>query len=115
MVPVRDIGVALRGAAAVLSLVGFSGVAFADTESPAITMLGAPLTLVQSTTALSPPTLRFHRDGRLHATWIEKNAVQGEVKTAALSADHSAVAQVSVNPPGAGLGEPVLAGLGVGQ
>jgi hypothetical protein len=65
-------------------------------------MLGVPLTLVQSTAALSPPTLRFQRDGLLHAAWIEKNGVQGEVKTAAIPADHPAIAQVSVNPPGAG-------------
>ena len=102
MVPVREIGVAVCGAATLLALVGFSSGASAHNESQAVTMLGAPLTLVQSTTALSPPTLRFHRDGRLHAAWIEKNGVQGEVKTAAISADHSAVAQVSVNPPGAG-------------
>ena len=67
MVPVSEIGVAVCGAATLLALVGFSSGASAHNESQAVTMLGAPLTLVQSTTALSPPTLRFHRDGRLHA------------------------------------------------
>jgi hypothetical protein len=102
MVPVREIGMAMCGAAALLALVGFSSGASAHNESEAVTMLGAPLTLVQSTAALSPPTLRFHRDGLLHAAWIEKNGVQGEVKTAAVPADHSAITQVSVHPPGAG-------------
>lgn len=102
MVSVREIGVALRGAATLLTLVGFSSGASAHNESQAVTLLGTPLTLVQSTTTLSPPTLRFQRDGRLHAAWIEKNGVQGEVKTAVIPADRSAVAQVSVNPPGAG-------------
>ena len=102
MVPVREIGVAVCGAATLLALVGFSSGASARNESQSVTMLGVPLTLVQSTAALSPPTLRFQRDGLLHAAWIEKNGVQGEVKTAAIPADHPAIAQVSVNPPGAG-------------
>ena len=59
MVPVREIGVAVCGAATLLALVGFSSGASARNESEAVTMLGAPLTLVQSTAALSPPHFGF--------------------------------------------------------
>ena len=48
MVPVSEIGVAVCGAATLLALVGFSSGASAHNESQAVTMLGAPLTLVQS-------------------------------------------------------------------
>ncbi|HQY56391.1 MAG: hypothetical protein WBB60_03045 [Nitrospira sp.] len=71
MVPVRDIGVAVCGAAALLALVGFSSGASAQNDSESVTMHGAPLTLVQSAAAFSPPTLRFQREGGLHAAWIE--------------------------------------------
>ena len=72
MIPVREIGVGVCGAATLLTLVGLSSRVSNQNELPAVTLFGAPLTLVQSTTTLSPPTLRFHRDGRLHAGRIEK-------------------------------------------
>lgn len=102
IVPAREIGVAVCSAATLLTLVGFGSGASAYDGSQAVTMLGEPLTLVQSTTVLSPPALQFHRDGLLHVAWIEKNGGQGEVKTTAIPADHSTVARVSVSPPGVG-------------
>ncbi len=102
MLRVCDVVVALRGAAALLPLVVFGGVACAESELQAVTILGAPLNLVQATTVISPPALRFHQDGRLYAAWIEKSGMQGEVKTALVPDDRSAAAQVQVNPSGVG-------------
>ena len=99
MVPVRDIGVAVCGAAALLTLVGFSSGASGRNESESVTMLGAPLTLVQSVAALSPPTLRFHRDARLHAAWIEES---GEIYVAGLdgrNTDRRGAGSVSLGMP----------------
>ena len=99
MVPVRDIGVVLRGAAVLLILVGANGVACADNESQTVTMHGAPLTLVQSTAVISPPSLRFHRDGRLRAAWIEKS---GEIYVAWLdgrNTDRRGAGSVSFGTP----------------
>ena len=56
MIPVREIGVGVCGAATLLTLVGLSSRVSNQNELPAVTLFGAPLTLVQSTTALSPPT-----------------------------------------------------------
>ena len=102
MQPVVHSNELVCGAAALLMLVGFSGSALAGTDADGIILNGSPLTLAQSTTALSPPALQFQRDGRLHAAWIEKSGSQGEVKTAAIPADRSPVAQIAVNAPGGG-------------
>lgn len=102
MVLVREIGVALCGAATLLTFSSFSSVASAQNDSQTVTMLGAPLTLVQSTTTFSPPALQFHRDGLLQAAWIEKNGAQGEVKTARIPSAQPAATPVRVNPPEGG-------------
>ena len=102
MASVHEIGVAVCGAATLLTLVGFSSGVSNQNEPTAVTLLGAPLTLVQSTTPLSPPTLGFHRDGRLHVAWFEKSGAQGEVKMAAIPSDHSTIVPILVSPPGTG-------------
>jgi len=97
-----DNGAALRISAALLAMVGSGGVALADNESQVAMMFRAPLMPVQATTAISPPALRFQRDGLLHAAWIEKIGVQGDVNAVRVSSDQSAIIPVRVNPSGGG-------------
>lgn len=102
MVLGREIGVALCGAATLLACFSVTGVACAGSDSQPVMMLDAPMTLAQSTTALSPPALQFHRDGLLQVAWIEQAGARGDVKTARVSAAQPAATPVRVNPPDGG-------------
>ncbi|MBI4000685.1 MAG: exo-alpha-sialidase [Nitrospira defluvii] len=99
---VRDFRTALRVVVALLAMSGSAHLACADNERQAAVILEAPLKLVQATTALSPPTLRFNHEGLLHAAWVEKSGLQGEVKTAQVPAGQSAATMVQVNQTGSG-------------
>ncbi len=100
--PMCDFGAVLRVTAAVLTMVGSGGAALADNETQVAAMLGAPIKIVQTTAAISPPTLRFRGDGRLYASWIEKSGMQSDVKAAHVPTDQSATSPIQVNPSGAG-------------
>src|SRR5574338_772392 len=102
MCRVPDFSVVLR-AAVVLFLMSDSGaVTSAENGRQAAVVLEAPLTLLQATTTISPPTLRFSREGQLHVAWIEKSGGQGEVTTAQVPAGQSAATPVRVSPAGGG-------------
>ncbi len=79
---VRDFRTAVTVVVGLLALGGSASLASADGEHQAAIILEKPFALVQSTAALSPPSLRFTRAGLLHAAWVEKGGLQGEVKTA---------------------------------
>ncbi len=99
---VRDFRTALRVVVVLLAMSGSASLACADNDRQAAVILEAPLTLVQAMTALSPPTLRFNREGLLHAAWVEKSGLQGEIKTAQVPAGQSAATMVQVNQAGSG-------------
>ena len=94
---------AVMRAAAILLTIAWSGTAVSGGDDPRIALaLEAPLKLVQTATTISPPTLRFNREGRLHAAWVAKNGAQGEVKTAQVPADQPTASVVQVNSAGGG-------------
>ena len=102
---VRDFRSILRVVVALLAMNGPATVASAENDLQAAIRLEAPFKLAQATTALSPPTLRFDREGLLHAAWVEKSGLQGEVKTAQIpeaSGGNLALSMVQVNQVGSG-------------
>jgi hypothetical protein len=89
-------------AATLLTIAAFDTALFGG-EDPRIALaLEAPLKLVETTTTLSPPTLRFSREGQLHAAWVEKSGVQGEVKTAQVPGGQPSATPVQVKSAGIG-------------
>lgn len=101
---IRDFHTALRVAAALCVMTGVALPASADNDRQPAISLQAPIKLAQSTAALSPPVLRFTRDGLLHAAWVEQSGPQGEVKTAQVPAGKPAITTVQVNQSGRGPG-----------
>lgn len=99
---IRDFRIALRVVVALLAMSGSANFACAENDRQAAVILEAPLKLVQATTALSPPTLRFDHEGLLHAAWVEKSGLQGEVKTAQIPVGNPAISMVQVNQAGSG-------------
>lgn len=102
MCRVPDFSVVLRAAVVLFLMSGSGAVASAENGRQAAVVLEAPLTLLQATTTVSPPTLRFSREGQLHAAWIEKSGGQGEVTTVQVPAGQSAATPVRVSPAGGG-------------
>jgi len=100
---VRDFRTAFMAVVALLAMSGFANLAGADDHDPrAAISLEAPIRLVQTTSALSPPAIRFTPDGRLHVAWVEKGGPQGEVKTAEVPPGSSVITAVQVTRAGRG-------------
>lgn len=98
----RDFRTVLRVIVALLVMSGSADFICAENHRQAAVILEAPLQLVQATTALSPPSLRFDHEGLLHAAWVEKSGLQGEVKTAQIPVGAPAILMVQVNQAGRG-------------
>jgi hypothetical protein len=81
---------------------GSGAVASAENGRQVAAVLEAPLTLLQTTTTISPPALRFTREGQVHAAWIEKRSGQGAVTTVQVPMDRPAATPVLVSPVGGG-------------
>lgn len=99
---IHDFRTAVRVVVALLATSGSAQLACADDDRQAAISLEAPIRLVQATTALSPPTLRFTHDGLLHVAWVEKSGLQGEVKIAHVPAGKPSLSVVQVNRDGRG-------------
>ncbi|MDP9131766.1 MAG: hypothetical protein M3M98_01365 [Nitrospirota bacterium] len=91
-----------RVALALLTIVGSVDFACADDDRRAAVMLEAPLKLVQATTTLSAPALRFNREGLLHAAWAEKNGIHADIKTVVIPLGQPPISASRVNAEGAG-------------
>lgn len=96
-----DSSTVLRIAVALWLTIGSGAVASAENDRQAA-VLEAPLTLLQVTTTISPPALRFDRGGYVYAAWIEKRSGQGTVTTVPVPMDRSAATPVPVSPAGGG-------------